>query len=199
MSSNPWTSGSLDGFKKIIDINERFTNGSTLHQLENAERHASVEFIEILKELTKKNKELTHINFEIQRTKLYKQFYSIMSSDILDNLLSMVEFLSEHFQMVIDNKATLTNKFRTLYLGDYLNVDVSYHSDICDFFPRVACIVNDLQTVLQNIEWFQLKFFESGDFKDSLDVVASALSNIQNHYQVIIESRDAMGILVKNK
>ena len=46
----------------------------------------------------------------------------------------MVEFLSLHFQMIIDNKVKLVNKFRKLQSGDYVVVDASCHRHDLTFF-----------------------------------------------------------------
>ena len=35
---------------------------------------------------------------------------------------------------------------------------------MCEFFPGIAHSVNDLQTILHNIEWFNSNFFESVEF-----------------------------------
>lgn len=201
MTSNPWEGDpafiNLGGLKHILDTYKRFSASAS--QCSGGEKNSSVEYFDSLRNITKLNREQTKVGIELQSHRLYEEFYNILHTDVLDGMISMVDFLSQHLQQIIDHKQLIVDRLQKPFVGEYMTVDVDYHSDVCEFFPLIANNLADLSKILHNIEWINNYSIRNSNLSDTLKTVMSALSTLQRQYQGMNETRDLMNDLIKMK
>ena len=151
----------------------------------NPEQYSSVRFIRLLKELDGLNDEMYSLKRKQEYQKVHKEFHRILSTDVIDGFVAMVDFLYQHLQKIMENKTVLIKRLHKPYLGDYISVAPSCHEDICQFYPLIASNLADLASVLQNFEWIYKFSIRRSSLEDTLKVISRAASLTQ-------EAKDAM-------
>ena len=188
----------LGGLEHILSIN---TIPNVSNYQSNIGHHSSVQFINLLKQLTQHNKEILKHSIYNELHSMYKVFFNVLHTDVLDGLISMVDMLSNHLQQIIENKEKLIGYLYNPHLGGHIAVDISYHQYVNDFHPIILSNITELSRTLKDFEWINKFSIRNTELHQTLESILSTLAFLQNHCHSLSESRDLMSELkrVKNK
>jgi len=196
MMANPWDSEpsfiNHGGLNQILLTNRKICSDKSSHPNNESSNHSSVYFINVLRELTSLNKEQVKVSLELKQRQLHQEFFNILSTDVLDGLISMVDFLSSHMQNIIDQKGQIIHHLHEPFVGKPLAIEAEYHSDVCKFFPLIAKQLAELSSTLNNIEWVNKYSVQSSNLGSTLDVIGQSLISLERQYNSIMEVRDLM-------
>jgi len=199
--SNPWevepTFVNIGGLSTILKINKTICSIDCSNQTKSRNEN-SIEFIERLKELAELNKEQANIMYEYQMKNLISDYHNILNTSMFDGLISMLDYMTNHLQLIINNKQVLVNRLHKPFVGKYLSVESNYHDLVSKFFPNIVDQVANVSTNLKNLEWVNGFTIRKTDFKDSLDLLLKDLSILQNLFQGMNECRDTLDKLYKS-
>jgi len=199
--ANPWDSEpsfiNHGGLNHILSTNKKICSDISSNPAQVSSNHSSIVFINTLRELTALNKEQVKVTLELKQRQLSKEFYNVLSTSVLDGLISMVDFLANHLQNIIEQKDIIVQHLQEPFVGKPMAIDSKYHNDVCDFFPVIAKNLAELASTLNNIEWAHRYSVQSSNLGTSMQLIDDSLKQLQTQHSAIMAVRDLMNKRMK--
>ena len=199
MQSNPWDAkhSVRDGLSLIASTSKEFRARKRVKRVkldssDKVKDYSSVRFIHFLKESDRLNDEIYSLKRRQEWQKVHKDFHRILSTDVIEGFVSMVDFLYQHLCKIVENKNILVKHMQKTYLADHVPVDANFHEDICRFYPLIASNIAGLLSVLQNFEWMCKFSLERSSIEETLEAISRASIIVQEAQDSMKETRELL-------
>jgi len=203
LQENPWATGgsyiSVGGLQRVLRLAEntsytRLLADETWQQEReghDAENCASLQQIKCLREISTLNDKLSKLQQDIQWKNALANTADLTDSQSLSSLLSLVEDLCNHLQLVLDKKDNLAYRLQEAY-DDHMVIDADYHKDVAECFPVLAEQLGFLSKTIDSIVWTHSFSMKESGLNTVFSTLSSRLAEIQSFYQALNESRSLM-------
>ncbi|XP_041363414.1 AUGMIN subunit 2-like [Gigantopelta aegis] len=211
MVSNPWAkdSDTVIAWKNCLVLAEKTgfrpsssscPNTSTNHEdlftpvsdWENQDL-PSLRLIALQRKITDLRKENHRIQLEIQRRMQDREIRDITHLDVLENKIQMINTLSVHIELIIQNKDRLIRRLQEPFVGEFIKLDAEYHKYASMLFSQITPVLSDLNQHLDNIRWASTIKLDDGKLDNTLSQISSLFAMLQTHCHSLLEMRDRIG------
>ncbi|XP_013775805.1 uncharacterized protein LOC106460623 [Limulus polyphemus] len=165
------------------------------------EKSKSLNIIEMLKTCEERESELLKLTTDIHRYRLARGTTDITQSSVLEEKIKMITELTNHLSSIISETDQLRYRLQQPLTTDAVNIHVSHHKSVVEFFYTAVSFLNELEKHLGDILWISRVDWQAtlSQQADTQFITQKQWAQIQSAVHAVNLFRSALCGLYKKK